>query len=361
VKRSPALLSHSVAIAAGAVLLSSCSSPGQISNSPSTLQPASQGTRLSLLRSLTSIAVVAPKTVHPDRRKSWISRDADGVPRWAFISDDGTDDIDMFSLPDLKLKGTLTGFDEPQGMCPEKGNIWVANTGTEQVMELSRTGKVLATIDDPDGYPVGCAYDPTTGDLAVTNIFGFEGAGQILVYPSPSSTPKELAIPDQYYYYFDGYDTQGNLFVSGKNESGDFFLGEVPAGKTTGHVINISGGTIYFPGFVQWYKPGNYVAVADQLCGDTEAACVYWVQVSGSQGTITGKTTFLNSSGGQVCDMVQGELDPVFEKNLVGGDYEYCGAAPTSAGRWLYPAGGEPTNYFTSSLSEPIGAAISTK
>jgi hypothetical protein len=359
-KVSLALLLHSVAIAAAAVLLSSCSSPGGSSNSPSTLQPASPGTRLSVLRSLTSAAVVPPKTVHPDRRKSWISRDADGVPRWAFVSDVGTDDVDMYSLPDFKLKGTITGFNEPQGMCSDKGNVWVANTGTEQVMELSRTGKVLATIDDSVGYPVGCAYDPATGDLAVTNIFGFEGAGQILVYPSPSSTPKELAIANGYYYYFAGYDTKGDLFVSGKNSSGDFLLGEVPPGKTIGNVITISGGTIYFPGFVQWYKPGNYVAVADQLCGDTEAACVYWVQISGSEGTITGKTTFLNPSGGSVCDMVQGEIDPVFEKNLVGGDYEYCGAAPTSAGRWLYPAGGEPTNYSTN-FSEPIGAAISTK
>jgi hypothetical protein len=353
--------SHGLAICTAAVLLSSCSSPGSISNSSSIPQPASQGTRHSLLRSLTSVAVVPPKTLHPDQRKSWVSHDAGGVPRWAFVSDDATDDVDMYSLPDFKLEGTITGFNEPQGMCSDQGNVWVANTGTEQVLELSRDGKVIATINDSYGYPVGCAHDPTTGDIAVTNIFDFSGAGAIYVYPCPSCMPKVLKIGDLYDFYFVAYDTKGDIFVDGKDASGAFILGEVPAGDTNGFIITVSGGTIYFPGLLQWDKTGNYVAVGDQLCGDTEAACVYWVQVSGSQGTITGKTTLSNPSGGQVCDLVQGEIDPVHDKNFVGGDYEYCGYTPTYAARWLYPAGGEPTNDATSGLAEPIGAAISTK
>lgn len=352
---------HVLAFCAGAVLLSSCSSPGVTSSAPSALQPASQDARASLLRTLTSVAVVPPRAEHPDRRKSWVSRDVNGPPRWAFISDAGTNDVDMFSLPDFKLKGTITGFDEPQGMCSDQGNIWVANTGTEQVMELSRDGKVIATINDSYGYPVGCAHDPTTGDIAVTNIFDFSGAGGILVYSCPSCAPKVLTIPGTYYFYFVGYDTKGDVFVDGKDTSEQVVVGEVPAGVARGYIIKLSGGTIYFPGLVQWYKPGGYLAVGDQLCGDTEAACIYHVQVSGSQGTIAGKTTLLNSSGGQVCDLVQGEIDPIFEKNLVGGDYEYCDYASTSEDRWLYPAGGEPTNSVTSGLSEPIGGAISTK
>jgi hypothetical protein len=359
-KSSSALLSHSVAIAAAAVLLSSCSAPGGTSNSLSTLQPASQGTRLSLLRALTSTAVVPPKTVHQDHRKSWISRDADGAPRWAVISDGETDDIDIFSLPDFKPIGAFRGaFDEPQGMCTAKSGIWIANTGTEQMLEYSRAGKEIASLSDSAGYPVGCAVDKS-GDLAVTDIFGFSGAGQVLLYKNATGTPTELSNSSQYYYYFDGFDTSGNLYVSGKDSSGSYMLSECKAGSTSCTTITISGGTIYFPGMVQWYKPSSYLAVGDQLCGDTEASCIYWVQISGSQGTITGKTTFLNSSGGQVCDMVEGELDPVFEKNLVGGDYEYCGAAPTSVDRWLYPAGGEPTNSSTS-VSEPIGVAIIKK
>jgi hypothetical protein len=327
VKYSSALLSHPVAIAAVAVLLSSCSSPGGTASPPAALlQPASKG---------------------------WVSPDLKGKPL-AFIGDYGG--IDIFSLPDFKLKRALTVVGTPA--CSDGSNVWVVSTGTEQVIELSRAGKEIASLSDSVGYPVGCAVDKA-GDLAVTDIFGLNGAGQVLLYKHATGTPTELSNPGQYYYYYDGFDTSGNLYASGKSSTGSYMLSECKAGSTSCTTITISGGTVYFPGIVQWYKPGGYVAVGDQLCGDTEAACIYSVQISGSQGTITGKTTLLNSSGGQVCDMTGGEIDPVSGKYLVGTDYEYCGTTPSSADYWPYPAGGKPSHFVK--LSEPGGVAISIK
>jgi hypothetical protein len=222
---------------------------------------------------------------------------------------------------------------------------------------------LLTTINDPNGYPVSCAVDPTTGNIAVMNIFDTSGAGAIYIYTCPSCTPTTLTILNFYNYYFGGYDTNGNLFVDGRDASGNFVLGVVPAGSSSGHTIAISGGAVYFPGFVQWYKPSNYLVVDDQLCGNSTTSCLYWVQISGSTGKITGQTTLLNPSGGPICDLVQGVLNPVGEKNVVGGDYNFCGSGASSLDRWLYPAGGVPTNYLnvSASGSVPIGGAISVK
>ena len=60
-----------------------------------------------------------------------------------------------------------------------QGRVFVNNTGTTQVLEISRTGSIVNTFTDSVGYPVGCAIDPATGNLAVANIFGFYGAGQV--------------------------------------------------------------------------------------------------------------------------------------------------------------------------------------
>jgi hypothetical protein len=339
-KRSSALLSPSVVIVAVAVLSSGCSSPGETSSSPSTLQPASRGAGA-----------------------SWVSPDVKHAAALAFVSDDAYDNVYIFSLPDLTLKGTLTGFDEPQGMCSGRsGNIWVANTGTEQTIELSRTGKQLATIGDPDGYNVGCAFDPTTSVLAVTNIFSFEGAGEILVYSCPSCTPKAVTIPTFYYYYWTAYDPKGDLFVDGKSSSGDYLFGEVPAGSSSGFLITVSGiQGGFFPGWMQWYTPKNYLALGGQ-CGATETACISWVKVKGSKGKVIGETTLLNSQGEeQFCDLTQGAIDPVRGKYVVAGDYEYCGTATTSLFSWRYPVGGKPRHSTTSGLDEPIGTAISVE
>jgi hypothetical protein len=355
-----------LSLAAMGALLASCSGNSTVGAGPqsASISPLETMSHLDGRLTSTSIAAGPSRAIHPDRRKSWISPDIRRAPRLLFGSDYGTGDLDIFSLPTLALKATITGLSGPQGMCSDNdGNVWAANTNTQQLLEFSRSGLLLNTIDDSYGYPVGCAVNLKNGDIAVFNIFNVSGAGGIYVYACPSCTPTEVTIPGGYFNYFGGYDPRGNLYVDGKDSSGSFTVGEVPAGSSSGFVISVAGGTLYFPGFVQWYKPGNYLAVADQLCNDSNASCIYWIAISGSSGTITGQTTLLNPAGGQICDMVQGVLNPVGEKNVVGSDYEYCGYASSSFDRWLYPAGGLPTNSanFTSSYSEPIGAAISVK
>ncbi len=355
--------SYALGVLAAAALLAGCSSSGgsQSGFAPGAGAGAS-GNHVSVPQvrhhGLADTYVsVKPAQVHPDHHKSWVSPDAKLAPRLYFASDSGTDDVYIFTMPGMALKGTLTGFSEPQGECADtKGNIYIANTGTEQVLEYSRTGTLLNTYSDSYGYPVGCAINPMNGDLAVADIFGFSGAGQVLVYSSPSSSPTVLSNPNQYYYYFDGYDKSGDLWVSGKDESGSYMVSD--CGASSCSTVSLSGGTIYFPGAVQWDgTSGNWV-LFDQLCNDSEAACSYPVSASGVLGS---PTIYENYNGTSACDIVQGVIAANMHKYVAGGDYEYCGNASTSVNRWAYPAGGKPTNYSTSSISEPIGAAISTK
>jgi len=348
-----------------ALILAACNGSQPSALAPSTgLTDALVGSHLSPALAAKSVAVVPPAVGNHRIVKKWVAADIARAPRLLFASDSGTNSIYIFTLPALTLKATVPGFDEPQGMCADNrtGDIWATNTATEQIFLLSRTGTVLKTVDDSSGYPVGCAVNPANGNLAVFNIFGFSGSGEVLVYAGGSGTPTPQTITNLYYYYFGGYDNNGNLFADGRDDSGNFTLGEIPAGSNTGHVITVTGGTIYFPGFVQWYAPGNYVAVDDQLCGDTEAACIYWITIAGSTGTITGKATLENYGGGQICDLVQGEIAGNKQGFLAGSDYEYCGYASGAVNRWLYPAGGLPTNYNDSFGAEvPIGAAVSMK
>jgi hypothetical protein len=308
--------------------------------------------------SSTFITVMQPGAPHPDRQKSWISPDAKRATRLAFLSDLATGDIYIFALPKFTLKGTLTGFSQPQGMCSDtSGNVYVANTEATQVIEMSRTGELLKTYADSYGFPVGCAVDPTTGNLAVADISGVSGGGQVLVFPSGSHTPIVLSNPAEYSYYFVGYGPNGALWTSGRDITGAYIVSA--CGASACSTITLSGGTIYFPGPVQWDGVRRDWVLFDEVCGDTAAACSYPVSAKGVLGT---PTRYDNYNGGGVCGMAQGVI-AANQLNFVVGSDASCGSTSAAIARWHYPAGGNPTNFITLSnpYSIPGGVAISTK
>ncbi|HZV76530.1 MAG TPA: hypothetical protein VFF63_02085 [Candidatus Babeliales bacterium] len=354
---------YALGVLAAAALVAGCSGTGSQSGAlaPTTVGSAAHHAA-PLHRGLQDTYIsVKPFSVHPSHKKSWISPAVKDAPRILFQSDSGTDVVYVFTLPDLSLKGTLTGFSEPQGECSDSsGNIYITNTGTEQVFEYSRTGILINTFDDSTGYPVGCAV--WGNDLAVTNIFDFSGPGSVLVYSisNPTSTPTSLSNPDQYYYYFDGYDTSGDIWVSGRDDSGVYILSVCAAGGTSCSTLSLSDGTIYFPGAVQYSSVNNSWYAFDQECGDTEAACGYPVSASGVLGA---EIPLSNYEGGSACDVVQATIGaPYGQKYLAGGDYEYCGYTASTTNRWGFPGGGTPSWYNDSAGQDvPIGAAISAK
>jgi hypothetical protein len=315
-------------------------------------------------RTLSGPATTAVRAVitHHDLSPSWISPEAK-TTEVLFVSDSGTDDVYLFKVGTLKHLGTLTGFAEPQGECSDnKGNVWVTNTDDEDILEYSHAGVLENTLTDTTGYPVGCAWDPTTGNLAVTNIYDLSSEpGAVLVYRHATGSPTAYRSSAQYYYYFAGYDTKGNLFFDGRNTSGTFVLSELPKGAAKAHSIEVIGGTIYFPGTVEWYATGSYLIVGDQLCGNINAACLYHLTIAKKAGTIAGKTNLKGYTGGHVCELVQGTE---YGTQFLGSDYVYststCTGTPSTSYEWPFPAGKNPSLYSTGPTEDaPIGAAVS--
>jgi hypothetical protein len=308
--------------------------------------------------SLSTSAAVRAVTAHPDRRRSWISPEAK-AKELLFVSDAGTADVYMYQVPTLKLVGTITGFDQPQGECSDtKGNVWITDTNAQTIYEVSHQGRLENTLADPDGYPVGCAWNPKNGDVAVMNLFGLDGAqGGVLIYPTGSKPPTEYTNPKQYYYNFGGYDNSGNLFLDGR-ESGVFVLSELAAGAKSAKTIKVTGAKIYFPGMVQWEPSSSELLVGDQQCGDVNASCIYQLTLGTGGATVSGTTKLENAAGGSVCDLVQGvEADG----EILGSDFEFCGYTPSTTEIWPYPAGGTPSAENSTTDNSPVGAALSVE
>ncbi|MGB8909576.1 MAG: SMP-30/gluconolactonase/LRE family protein [Candidatus Cybelea sp.] len=309
------------------------------------------------------VPAVGPARIRPDHHKSWVSPDAKRAPRLLFVPDYGASEVFIFALPSMALKGTLTGFDFPEGACTDaNGDIWIANTGAQEMQLYSRTGTLLKTLSVPNEYPAACAINKTNGDLAVTDIESTSGPGNVEIFTNASGTGTAYSNASIYEYFFAGYDPSGDLFVDGENASRtSAYLGELASNGSTINLINLTGGTLHTAGMVQWYKVGNYLALGDQGCGGTTSSCIYWVSIAGSSGTITATTNLTNYEGGSVCDLVQGVIAADRERYVTGPDYEFCGYTPTTASRWPYEAGGGPTSYNNSApFVEPIGAAVST-
>ncbi len=175
---------------------------------------------------------------HADRRPSWISPALEHAQSPVlYVSDPGTSDVYAYAVPSLEMIGTITGFSQPQGECSDvKGNVWITDANAETIYELSHHGHLENELADTAGYPDACAWDPTTGNLAVMNIFGVGStAGSVLIYAHGSQSPTPFVNPDQYFYNFGGYDTAGNLFFDGRAADGTFDLSELPKGASSAH------------------------------------------------------------------------------------------------------------------------------
>lgn len=275
---------------------------------------------------------------------------------WVFVSDPGTSEVYIYTLPTLKLIEIVTGFTQPQGECSDnKGNVWVTDGTAQTIFEVEHSGSIGRRLSDTSGYPGGCAWNPKTGNLAVMNLLGTGSLpGAVLIYHHAAGVPNVYSNPKQFYYNFGWYDSAGNLFFDGRNASGKFMLSELPVNAVQAKSIAISGGKIYYPGLVQWSS--SYLAIGDQNCGNQTVSCIYRLTVSKTGAAIKGKIALENSTGGQLCDLIQGVI---WQGHVVGSDSDFCGSVPSATYVWPYPGGGKPTAHNAHNDSTPFGAAIS--
>jgi hypothetical protein len=111
----------------------------------------------------------------------------------------GPNGVFIFSYKRGKQVGFLSGFPATvAGLCSDKaGDVFVVtnsynSSGGNYIYEFAHgASEPSATLDDGAGDPFGCAVDPTTGNLAVTNYVGFGsgGYGNVAIYQDASGSP----------------------------------------------------------------------------------------------------------------------------------------------------------------------------
>ncbi|MBV8372816.1 MAG: hypothetical protein JOY69_06115, partial [Candidatus Eremiobacteraeota bacterium] len=221
------------------------------------------------------------------------------------------------------------GWLEVQGACADdSGNVYFANTEKSTIDEYSHSGTFITALADPNQYPVGCAFDRTTGNLAVSNITSVSGGpGSLSIYHDGVLQHVYLP-PNMDRVYFLGYeDSTGILWLDGENSSGLFQYDSFSGGTFV--PVMITGGAIAFPGAVMWSGKTKTMVVGDQ--STFSAPTFYQVDDAGH---IVGETVLQCTQQSDFCDPVQATIKG---PGLVSPD-----AAELGVARYAFPAGGSP-------------------
>ncbi len=200
-----------IGIAAVAVMLSGCGA-----GSPSQLAPSSPFQQSGAMSGAAETGVVA---LHPDHGPSWMAPDAK-AQNLLYLTNYGANDVLVFSYPQDKLVGTLTGpFNLPDGDCTDKkGDVWIVNNAPSWgIVEYEHGGtNPIATLQDYDQYAGQCVVDPTTGNLVVTNNETyFSTAGSVAIYAHAKGSAKLYSVPGMFSVFFCAFDDKGNLYLDG--------------------------------------------------------------------------------------------------------------------------------------------------
>jgi hypothetical protein len=344
ISRPPA--AYALGVIAASLILAGCSIGGNSQLAPSEIQNndlASTPVK-STLAQLTS--VVSPRTklqlrhvtgTHP------IKPDCCAYTKTLFVSDSGTNEVQMYDFPSNTYIGELSPppgnvFAEPQGLCSDnKGDVYVTNTDTESIFEFSHNGTFLQALNDFGWYPVACSFDRSTGNLAVSNIeTTADGPGSIAIYTHASGFPSIISGPGVQRFYFLAYAGKtGVLYFDGESESYSTVFGSFKNGKVK--LITIRGATVQFPGTVAWSAQTQSMNIGDQ-----DNPVLYQISPTG---VITGSTPLTGSSG-------------ILEGTIKGPRFIGTDAGDADVKIFAYPAGGNPQSTLTG-LSKPVGSAVS--
>jgi hypothetical protein len=274
--------------------------------------------------------------------RSWMNRRA-SQGALLYVSDNKADAVYVYTYPGNALVGTLVNLGHPEGECIDAaGDVYIVD-GVEygKVFEFAHGGtSPIATFDIPREFvPASCSISPITGELAVADPDFATGketfAGDVYVYRSARAKPTKYRVSNLQFYYFLAYDGAGNLFVDGSaGRPVQFAYAELPSQRRQMTPITLSGGSIAYPGNVQW--DGTHITVGDQ-----DNAVIY--QTQGSR--IVGSTPLKGSSD-------------VLGYFIEGGTVICPDAGNGSVEFYNYPAGGMPTAKLTG-FETPFGAVVS--
>jgi hypothetical protein len=329
--RSFGLDNDALAVFCAVALLAGCGGSQSLIGAPSAVQPS--------LRQSSPFAVAGAQN---DDGPSWMAPDAKSKDL-LYVSNSKT--VSIYSYPDGKLEGQIRSGYSPGGECADqKGDVFITNLATGQVLEYAHGGKKpVAILKSPSPDPVGCSIDPTTGNLAVSSL-GFGSSGSVGVYKNAQGTPTIYRHSGLQEYYFCGYDAAGNLFVDGQNRNSVFKFAELPKGANALESVTLDQ-SIGWPGGVQW--DGKYVTVGDQ-----NVPVIYQFVIQGKNGTKTGST----SLGGRHVSAPAQFL--ILGHRLIVPN-QCTGSCIGNVLYYDYPAGGNATKTITDGVRYPQGLVVS--
>jgi hypothetical protein len=259
----------------------------------------------------------------------------------------------VYTYPGGQGEGMLAG--NVGGLCSDaQGNVFTSAVNgsgrSSTIYEYAHGGtSPIDTLSDP-GVAFGCAYDATTGNLAVTNQEDFNNGGDdgdVAVYNSETGNPTMYSNQSFFRYDFCGYDGSGNLYVTGETatQKGPK-AGLAGLAKGSGSLVQIGLSKTLFLSPEQFYPSvqwdGTHMTVSSLIVNrkDHPVFQVYRLSINGSVAKVVGTTTLRTHSFsfhmGQVAIQGATLLAPYANKGQ-------------KIGSWPYPAGGSPTSSISNS------------
>ncbi len=97
-----------------------------------------------------------------------------------YVSEEVGGNVRTYRYWHRKLVGVLTGFISPRGECVDRaGDVYIVDFEANDVVEYSHGSKSpIRVINVAPYWPLGCAVDTKTGNLAVANWWQGDGTGE---------------------------------------------------------------------------------------------------------------------------------------------------------------------------------------
>jgi hypothetical protein len=317
--RVPVFSRHVLGICVTAAMLAACGGPQPPISAPGAMPQSS------------AIAT------HAERGKSWILPSAKKNDL-LYISDE--QNVYIFSYPQGNRVGNISISAGPTGVCADKrGDIFVPIDDYYQIWEYKRGGTTkVGTLYNPKEYMTSCFVDPVGGDLAVVDADG-DGGGGVSIYRKAKGNPSVYTDTKMEEASSGTYDNEGNIFLTGTDQSENFEFAELPSKSVGFTTINLDV-TISALGLgVGW--DGTYVVVG--------AGNGVLYQTNGAGGQVEGQVNLKDTTG-----PTQFVVDPT-RQTVVGTGF--ANSTPYTF-FWPYPAGGDPS-LTLSGFRDPYGVAIS--
>jgi hypothetical protein len=357
------LRTYGVCACLASAVLAACSSGGQSSFGSTGVTPSGHQTGLPMLAGMRDAALTMPHfvqpNVHTDHGQSFM-RPGKKARALLYVGDWSTNDVYVYDYLSGTAVGTISGNDEPYGMCVDaKGDIYISNFGNGTINEYAHGGTSPINTYSPGGELIGCSVS-AKGDVAATSF----DPGEVTVYArgDPNDGTAYIDAGCDYLWTM-GYDAAGDLV--GVGEYSSINVCALMAGSKSETTLTKSGITIAFPGGTTW--DGKYVALGDQEARGSYQTGVWPSTISGTTITaVTAEVKFADTCDGDYSD----DANPFFvsetnvtpktgeqAKNMAGPDLD-CSASVVDV--WKYPTGGDPIKAISlSSIEEPYGGAVS--